>query len=161
LYETLITHRLVIIGDGPERENLESLAANLKKKHRVVFTGTITDDKLKEYYRSCSFLVLPAVYDKKGDTEGLGVVLLEAMSYGKPVIASGVGGITDIVVNGKNGFLVPHADSIALAQAMERMAKNKRLRKNLGHTARNTVDEKFNWNRIVEELIALYHDRNG
>ena len=156
-----IPHRLVIIGDGPERENLEGLASDLKKKHRVVFTGTITDDKLKEYYRSCSFLVLPAIYDKKGDTEGLGVVLLEAMSYGKPVIASGVGGITDIVVNGKNGFLVPHADSIALAQAMERMAKNKRLRKSLGHTARNTVDEKFNWNRIVEELIALYHDRNG
>ena len=156
-----IPHRLIIIGDGPERENLENLAASLEKKQRVIFTGTITDDELKRYYQSCSFLVLPAVYDKKGDTEGLGVVLLEAMSYGKPVIASEVGGITDIVVDGKNGFLVPHADSIALALAMERMVKNRRLRKILGRAARNTVDERFNWNRIVEEMITLYHSRNG
>jgi glycosyltransferase involved in cell wall biosynthesis len=161
LIKASIPHRLIIIGDGPEREYLEGLAANLSKDHRVVFTGTITDDKLRQYYQSCSFLVLPAVYDKKGDTEGLGVVLLEAMSYGKPVIASELGGITDIVVDGENGFLVPHADSVALARAMERMVKNRKLRRALGQEARNTVDEKFNWNRIVKELIALYQNRNG
>jgi glycosyltransferase involved in cell wall biosynthesis len=151
-----IPHRLVIIGDGPERFNLESQARTLGLKDRVQFTGIISDDDLNQHYRQCSFLVLPAVYDEKGDTEGLGVVLLEAMSCSKAVIASNVGGITDIVTDGRNGFLVPPGDTAALAQAMARMAKNPGLRSTLGRAARKTVDEKFNWDRIVGDLMTLY-----
>jgi glycosyltransferase involved in cell wall biosynthesis len=128
---------------------------------RVKFTGKISDDALNRYYKSSSFFVLPAVYDKKGDTEGLGVVLLEAMSYAKPVIASNVGGITDIVVDHENGLLVPPADPAALAQAIVKLARSKQLRRMLGGEARKTVDEKFNWDRIIKKLIALYHDNNG
>ena len=156
----LIPHDLVIIGDGPERTELQVDAQRLGIAGRVKFTGMISDDELKQHYQSCSFFVLPAVYDKKGDTEGLGVVLLEAMSYRKPVIASSVGGITDIVSDGKNGLLVPPADVAALTQAIEKMAKNNRLRVKLGRAARQTVDVKFNWNRIVRELTALYRDEN-
>lgn len=156
-----VPHRLIIIGSGPERGQLEELTTKLGLEDRVCFTGTISDDALNRYYKSCSFLVLPAVYDEKGDTEGLGVVLLEAMSCGKPVIASNVGGITDIVVDGKNGFLVPPADPETLASAVVRMAKNRRLRSVLGKAARKTVDEKFNWDRIVGDLIKLYNGRNG
>ena len=156
-----IPHNLVIIGDGPERASLQAEVQRLKIADRIRFTGMITDDELKRYYQSCSFFVLPAVYDKKGDTEGLGVVLLEAMSYRKPVIASGVGGITDIVVEGKNGLLVPPADVAALGLAIEKMAKNRKLRIALGHAARKTVDEKFNWDRIVRDLITLYRKNNG
>lgn len=156
-----VSHDLVIIGSGPERGRLEESVANLGLKDRVRFTGTISDDTLNQYYSSCSFLVLPAVYDEKGDTEGLGVVLLEAMSCGKPVIASNIGGITDIVVDQKNGFLVPPADPTALAAAIMRMAKDRKLRSTLGSAARKTVDEKFNWDRIVGDLKRLYYDRNG
>jgi glycosyltransferase involved in cell wall biosynthesis len=155
-----IPHDLVIIGDGPERASLQAEVGRLEIAERVRFTGMITDDELKQHYQSCSFFVLPAVYDKKGDTEGLGVVLLEAMSYRKPVVASNVGGITDIVVEGKNGLLVPPADVVALAQAIEKMAKSRRLRVTLGRAARKTVDEKFNWDRIVRDLIALYRKEN-
>jgi glycosyltransferase involved in cell wall biosynthesis len=155
-----IRHRLVIIGAGPERGQLEALVSNLGIKDRVMFTGTITNGELKRYYRSCSFLVLPAAYDKKGDTEGLGVVLLEAMSYGKPVIASEVGGITDIV-DGRNGILVEPADPDALAQAIEKLARHRQLRKTMGREARKTVDEKFNWDTIVRKLIAVYRGKDG
>ena len=155
-----IPHRLIIVGDGPERTSLEAKVIELAIEDRVRFTGMITDDELRQYYRSCSFFVLPAVYDKKGDTEGLGVVLLEAMSYEKPVIASSVGGITDIVIDGENGLLVPPADAGILAQAIEKLARNKKLRITLGHAARKTVDEKFNWDKIVRKLIALYRERN-
>jgi glycosyltransferase involved in cell wall biosynthesis len=156
-----IPHDLVIIGSGPERGRLEELVATLGLEGRVRFTGTISDDALHQHYASCSFLVLPAIYDEKGDTEGLGVVLLEAMSCSKPVIASRAGGIVDIVVDQKNGFLVPPADAAALAAAVMKLAKDKRLRDTLGRTARKTVDEKFNWDRIVGDLIRLYHDKNG
>lgn len=156
-----ILHDLIIIGSGPERDRLEDLVAAYGLQSRVRFTGTISDEALDQHYASCSFLVLPAVYDEKGDTEGLGVVLLEAMSCSKPVIASNVGGITDIVVGQKNGLLVPPADTSALAAAMMKLAKNRKLRNALGRTARKTVDEKFNWDRIVGDLIRLYHDKNG
>ena len=156
-----IEHRLIIVGYGPERSHLEEMVTRLGIDHRVEFTGKISDARLRQYYKTCSFLVLPAVYDKKGDTEGLGVVLLEAMSYAKPVIASGVGGITDIVIDGENGFLVPPADSHALAQAIKKMAQDRNLRRVLGTEARKTVDERFNWDRIVKKLVALYHGNDG
>ena len=156
-----IPHRLNIIGDGPEHGHLEKMVARLKVSGRVRFTGKISDERLNQYYKTCSFLVLPAVYDKKGDTEGLGVVLLEAMSYAKPVIASGVGGITDIVTDGKNGLLVPPADSDALAQAIKKMAQSVKLRRAFGRKARKTVDERFNWDKIVKKLATLYNINDG
>jgi glycosyltransferase involved in cell wall biosynthesis len=156
-----IPHHLVIIGDGPERSQLEDMASSLDIENRVRFTGMISDEMLNRYYKSCSFLVLPAVYDKKGDTEGLGVVLLEAMSYAKPVIASQVGGITDIVVDGENGLLVPPGNPEILGQAIMKLARSRQLRKTFGGKARKTVDEKFNWDRIIEKLISLYHGNNG
>jgi glycosyltransferase involved in cell wall biosynthesis len=156
-----IPHRLVIIGGGPLRAELEAAAVELGIAGRVKFTGLVSDDELNRYYRSCSFLVLPAVYDEKGDTEGLGVVLLEAMSCGKPVIASGVGGITDIVADGENGLLVPPADAEALSRAIMALAKNGRLRRAMGRAALGTVDGKFNWDKIVNDLIGLYGRPDG
>ncbi|MBE0432952.1 glycosyltransferase family 4 protein [candidate division WOR-3 bacterium] len=156
-----VPHRLVIIGSGQQRGQLEAMAVELGIADRVVFTGMVSDEDLNRYYRSCSFLVLPAVYDEKGDTEGLGVVLLEAMSCGKPVIASGVGGITDIVVDQRNGLLVPPADADALARAIMTLVKNDRLRREMGRAARKTVDEKFNWDKIVGDMLRLYGYSNG
>ncbi|UCG92623.1 MAG: glycosyltransferase family 4 protein, partial [candidate division WOR-3 bacterium] len=89
-------------------------------------------------------------------TEGLGVVMIEAMSYGKPVIASNVGGITDVVEHGVNGLLVPSGDASALAEAMMQLADNEKLRQMLGKNAKRSVDARFNWNRIIDNLIALY-----
>ncbi len=153
-----ITHRLVIIGDGPERKGLEDIARELGINNRVIFPGRVSDDQLSRYYKDCSFLVLPAVYDKKGDTEGLGVVLLEAMSYAKPVIASEVGGITDIVKHKFNGLLVPPGDVASLARAIEELIQDKSRYQIMARNAKKTVDERFNWDKIVNSLITLYRD---
>lgn len=151
-----LPHRLVIVGDGPEAPDWQALARELVRPDRVEFTGWITDRDLAERYRTCSFFVLPAVYDKHGDTEGLGVVMIEAMSYAKPVIASDVGGITDVVTDGVNGRLVPTADPAALARALLDLTADDRLRRALGERAKKTVDDKFNWDIITRRLIALY-----
>lgn len=151
-----IKHKLIIIGDGPERQALEELTRQFKIEDRVKFTGRISDENLYRYYRYCSFLVLPAVYDKKGDIEGLGVVLIEAMSHLKPVIASSAGGITDVVEDGVNGLLVPPGDVSALAQAIRTLATDTKLRKEMGERAKKSIDERFNWDKIVNKLISLY-----
>jgi len=151
-----IPHNLVIVGDGPERPAIEDRIRKLNLGSRVKVTGWVSVPEKDEYYRRCSFFVLPAVYDKHGDTEGLGVVMLEAMAFSKPVVASRLGGITDVVEDGENGMLVPTGDVPALARALVAMASDERARHRMGKNAKITVDEKFNWDKITRRLVRLY-----
>lgn len=151
-----ISHDLVIVGDGPEHKKWAKLARTIDKTGRIRLTGWISNNELSVLYRTCSFFVLPAVYDKHGDTEGLGVVMIEAMSYCKPVIASRVGGITDVVDDGQNGILVPAGNIDALTRAIIRLATDDDLRREMGKKAKQIVDEKFNWDTIVHRVVKLY-----
>ncbi len=151
-----IPHNLVIVGDGPERPDLEKLADRLDLHSRIRFTGWISTDEKLQHYEKCSFFVLPAVYDKQGDIEGLGVVMIEAMSCHKPVIASNAGGITDIVQDRINGLLVPPGNTSALARAIRTLASDTKLSKKMGERAKKSIDERFNWDKIVNKLISLY-----
>ncbi len=151
-----ISHNIIIVGDGPERKNWEKMSRDYGLQSRIKFTGWVSKEDLHNYYRTCSFFVLPAIYDKHGDTEGLGVVMIEAMSYSKPVIASNVGGITDVVIDGYNGILVKDNDPNALAMVINELAHNRDLCKKLGENAKKTIDERFNWDKIVSKLIGLY-----
>jgi glycosyltransferase involved in cell wall biosynthesis len=153
-----IPHNLVIVGDGPERAAIEDRIRRLNLGSRVMVTGWVSVPEKDEYYRRCSFFVLPAVYDKHGDTEGLGVVMLEAMAFSKPVVASNLGGITDVVEDGENGMLVPSGDVPALARALVAMATDGNARRRMGGNAKITVDEKFNWDKITRRLVRLYEE---
>ncbi|RME63854.1 MAG: glycosyltransferase family 4 protein, partial [Caldilineae bacterium] len=88
---------LVIVGDGPERPRLEAQVCDAGLQARVIFAGRVSDEELEAHYQQCAVFTLPAIVDASGDTEMLGMVLLEAMRYRKPVVASNVGGIPDIV----------------------------------------------------------------
>ena len=147
---------LQIVGDGPERPRLEQRARSLGVADKVTFHGYISREALEERLRECDALSLPAVPDSKGDIEGLGVVLLEAMSFGKPVVASMAGGITDIVRPGENGLLVPPGDAAALASALEGMARNPRGMRRMGDAARADVRERFSWDSILDRLESVY-----
>jgi glycosyltransferase involved in cell wall biosynthesis len=101
-------------------------------------------------------LVLPSIVDARGDTEGLGVVLLEAMSYGVPVVASDIGGITDIVEHEKSGLLVPPGDVVRLARALERLARDPALARRLGTAGEQRVRQAFGWPEIMAKWDAVY-----
>ncbi len=148
--------RLRVVGEGPLRPALERRAAELGLEGRVAFDGFVAREVLEERYRACDAFVLPAVVDAKGDTEGLGVVLVEALSYGKPVIASGVGGIVDIVRDGETGLLVPPADAGALAAAIELLAADRALARRLGRGGRALAEEEFAWPVIIARLVEVY-----
>ncbi|MBD0318981.1 MAG: glycosyltransferase family 4 protein [Gemmatimonadetes bacterium] len=147
---------LRVVGDGPERARLQELAGRLRLAGDVVFHGFVSTEEKAERLAGCDAFVLPAVIDAKGDTEGLGVVLLEAMTYGKPVIASAAGGIVDIVRDGRNGFLVPPGDAGALAAAIAACVENPGRARELGAQGRVDVEEGFSWDVIAERLAALY-----
>jgi glycosyltransferase involved in cell wall biosynthesis len=155
---SLLAHRplLHVVGDGPERERLQDLAAELRLGEDVVFHGFVSAEEKAERLAGCDAFVLPAVIDSKGDTEGLGVVLLEAMTYGKPVIASAAGGIVDIVRDGRNGFLVPPGDAGALAGAIRACVESPDRARELGAQGRIDVEEGFSWDVIADRLAALY-----
>jgi len=148
--------RLVVIGDGPERAGLEAGARDLGLGTRVDFRGRVSDDELRATYAASDALVLPSILDARGDTEGLGVVLLEAMSYGVPVVASDIGGITDIVEHDKSGLLVTPGDPAALAQALERLARDPALAQRLGAAGEQRVRSAFGWTEIMAKWDAVY-----
>lgn len=147
---------LHVLGDGPDGPKLREQAGRLGLGGRAVFHGFVPKEELQRRLETCDAFVLPAVIDAKGDTEGLGVVLLEAMSYARPVIASAAGGIVDIVQDGRNGFLVPPGDAPALATAITRMMDDPAAARELGLHGREDVERGFSWDVIADRLAEIY-----
>jgi glycosyltransferase involved in cell wall biosynthesis len=148
--------RVIIIGDGPERPALEAQAKARGVTDRVEFRGWVTPGQLDEAYASATAFALPAVVDKRGDTEGLGMVLMEAMSYRVPVVTTALGGITDIVEDGKTGLLVPPNDAEALAAALRRLLEDHEFAARLGGSGQWAVEHRFSWKRIIDQFAAVY-----
>jgi glycosyltransferase involved in cell wall biosynthesis len=148
--------QLEIVGDGPDRSHLDTQIRRAGLQGRVTLRGRISTPELREAYATADVLVLPSIRDSRGDTEGLGVVLLEAMSYGVPVIGARVGGIPDIVVDGESGLLVPPGDTTALSAALERLAGDPALAARLREGGVQRVREHFSWRTIVGEWEACY-----
>ena len=148
--------RLVVCGDGPERPRLEALARELGVLGRVELAGRVSDERLRTEYAEADAFVLPAIVDARGDTEGLGVVLLEAMNSRVPVVASDAGGITDIVEHERTGLLVPPGDERSLAAALARLAGDPALARALGEAGYRRLAERFTWDAIVSKWMAIY-----
>lgn len=144
-----------IVGHGDLTDSLQTYARE-KAPLQVVFTGKLTKEQLEHEYRSASCFVLPAIVDSKGDTEGLGVVLIEAAELGLPLVASDVGGIPDVVENGVSGLLVPEKNSKALAQAFQKLATDPTFAQSLVQGAIQKIDQQFTWTGIVARQLELY-----
>ena len=142
-----------IVGVGDLTEKLKQQAA---KYPHVIFTGKLSPEDLANEYRTANVFVLPAIVDHKGDTEGLGVVLIEAMELGLPIVASNVGGIPDVVVDGESGILVPEKDPEALANAFKRIASDRSLLENLLAGARKRIADCFTWDGIIQRQVETY-----
>jgi len=140
-----------IAGAGDLTEKLKREAPK-----EVLFLGKLSKEDLSYEYQNASCFVLPAIVDSKGDTEGLGVVLIEAAEYGLPLIASNVGGICDVIADRKTGLLVPEKNPEALAAAIKELAENEGLQKELTLGAREHIMKNFSWNAIIEKQMKLY-----
>ncbi len=117
---------------------------------RVRFAGRIPDNELPGYYAGCDLLAVPSRY------ESFGLVLLEGMMMGKPVIAGDAGGMRFIVEDGVNGFLFPPGDVGALADAIERLATSVELRERFGRRSREIYEERYTADRMAERTLGVY-----
>ena len=152
-----ITHiKLGMVGHGPLREQYDKMIKDSSLANYVTFLGFVDDAEMPAYYSAADILVLPAIIDEVGDTEGLGVVLLEANACKTPVIGSKVGGIPDVIENGVNGLLVEQKDPADLAEKILTLADDQDLRTQLGENGRKIVEANFNWNSISHKIIQVY-----
>jgi glycosyltransferase involved in cell wall biosynthesis len=148
--------RLVITGEGDRRQEWEQLTRELGLADKVQFLGFVTTERLAELYQTCDLYVHPAIFDDNNDTEGLGVVLVEALANRCPVVASSVGGIVDVIRHEQTGLLVPEKDERALADAILRLLDDPGLAERLGETGRTFAEQHFDWERITDETEKLY-----
>jgi glycosyltransferase involved in cell wall biosynthesis len=150
--------RLVIAGHGDLTEELKAQAAASPAADRIEFPGRVSAEELDALYTRCHVFVLPSIVDSRGDTEGLGTVPLEAYEHLRPVVASRVGGIPDVVKDGATGYLVPPEDPKALAEAIELILRDPEMAAAMASQGRKMAREHFSWDRISDLLLRAMTD---
>jgi glycosyltransferase involved in cell wall biosynthesis len=149
---------VVITGDGDQRASLEALSRSLGLEKTIQFLGFVSNERLAQEYARCDVWVNPSIIDDRGDTEGLGVGAIEAYAYGKPVVASAVGGIPDAVRHRVTGLLVPQKDVNALGAALGELIDNRLLAARLGKQGREFAQQRFDWDTLTEQMESIYYD---
>jgi D-inositol-3-phosphate glycosyltransferase len=143
---------LVVGGDGQDREEiarLSSLADRMGIGGKVTFLGTVEQRKLPLFYNAASLCVVPSYY------ESFGLVALEALACGTPVVASQVGGLAVTLRDGENGCLVSHLHPQAFAQRLKLLLHDEPLRRKLGAAGRASV-EQYKWSTVADQVLKLY-----
>ncbi|MBD9363144.1 glycosyltransferase [Methylomonas fluvii] len=146
---------LWIIGDGIERERLKMLAVDLKIEDKVVFHGRLPNAILPDYYTAADIFIAPSIVDTNGDTEGQGLILLEAMASGTAVISTRTGGVAEIIEHGKTGLLVEPKQIKSLSGAIEQLLVDETLRKGLCALSKQAA-EPYDWKKIASKFVAIY-----
>ncbi|NUN11733.1 glycosyltransferase family 4 protein [Candidatus Micrarchaeota archaeon] len=141
---------LVIVGRGPLLDHLRNEAKQLGVESRVFFEPRqLAEEELLEYYSACKVFALPSLW------EPFGMVFVEAMAHGKPVVGTKIGGIPEIV-SSDSGFLVPPRDHVILAERILELLSDNSLNKKMGYAARRVVEKKFTWDNTADSYKRFY-----
>ncbi len=138
----------LIVGDGALKEELKILCADLKIEENVIFAGERSD--IPEILSLTDIFVLPSL------REGLPLTILEAMACGKPVIATNVGGVPEVVNDGVSGILVYQGDPEALHRAMNELLEDREKLKRMGHNGKKVCNENFDSKTMIGKIENLY-----
>lgn len=144
--------KFLIGGEGPLRNDLQQQIAKLDLMDKVTLLGFIPEDELPLYYSACDIYVSSSIYDTKGNREGFGVTIVEAMATGKPVIITDAGAPKEYVINEYNGLIAREKDPIDLAKKILTCLNDPALCKKMGKNGGKTVEKKFKWDNIVTNI---------
>ncbi|MCF7889452.1 MAG: glycosyltransferase family 4 protein [Victivallales bacterium] len=151
--------QLRIGGRGPLKNKYHELIQKYDLTEYVDFIGYIPDKDLPSYYTEADVFVLPSIVDDDGDTEGLGVVFLEANACGTPVIGSKVGGIIDAITDNSNGYLVEPKKTEELVEKVLLIKTDEKVRNEMGENGRNKVKSLFRWDAITKNIIESVYEK--
>ncbi|ACK73634.1 glycosyl transferase group 1 [Gloeothece citriformis PCC 7424] len=142
---------LIVVGDGSDRPKLESLTQNLGLSNNVKFVGYQSQGEVRNYLQQTDIFILPSF------AEGLPVSLMEALAAGVPVVTTQIAGVSELVEDGVNGYLVPPGDSTLLAKRIDLLLKDPDQRRKLGTSGRAKVEQDFNIYSETERLSKVIH----
>ncbi len=141
---------LSMAGEGKLTGELQALAARLGLSECVHFTGFINNDDIHSFLKSHHLMVMPSL------REAFGVAVLEASACGRAVVASDVGGVREVLIDGRTGLLTPPGDAEGLAAAIIKLARDADLCKRMGQAGRQFVTEHYSWDKSLDMMIGLY-----
>lgn len=144
--------RLRIVGDGPQRAELQALAQELQVLHRVDFSGAVPHDQVPAMLQSFDIYAAPS----RLDSESFGVAVVEASACALPVVVSDAGGLPEVVLDGRTGLVVPREDVPALHRALLRLVLDAGLRQRLGQEGRAHVEREYEWGHCVDLMERAY-----
>jgi glycosyltransferase involved in cell wall biosynthesis len=144
--------RFVVAGEGSLLEPMKRLAVSMGVADRVRFTGRVSEARLPEVYAACDVFVLPSV----SRLEAFGIVALEAMATGKPVIVADIPGVREVIVDGVDGLLADPVNPLDLAEKIRRLLADPETRRPMGARAREKVLASFSIERVTDRIEALY-----
>ena len=147
---------LVLAGDGTLREDLRARAARANVADRVIFLGNQSQDDVSRLFASADMIATPSVRDESGNVDGLPNVVMEALASGTPLVTTTAGGIGAVVTDGETALVVPEKDAVALAAALQRLARNRELGDRLAASARALVRSRFGWSQTAAQFEDAY-----
>jgi phosphatidylinositol alpha-mannosyltransferase len=143
--------KLLVVGGGSRLPELRAIVNSLGLDRCVTFCGQVSGEAMPKYYAACDLFVFPSYGDS------LGLVVLEAMAVGKPVIVSNIPGINEIVKSGETGLLIPPKDPSSLAHAITYLLKNNDLMTKMGKNARTSAIQR-SWDMVALEMSKIYEN---
>lgn len=148
----LLPLKLMIVGGGSLDKKYKSLAKKLKIENKTIFTGVVAPDQIPKFHNKMNIEVYLSKY------ESFGVAVLEALACENPVVVSNVGGLPEIVNEGKTGFIVTTRNPIEAVKAIEKLITDKELRGIFGKAGRQKVIELYDWEKSVDRMINIYKE---
>ena len=145
----------LIVGDGNERENLLKLIRDMDLVDHVRLLGSVNSEEIPQFYSLCDIFVMPNRTLMNGDTEGYGLVFLEANACGKPVIGGLAGGVPDAIMDGKTGFLLNGNNKNEIAEKIFHLLSHPELAKQLGQYGHDRVAKMPSWKDIARRIDQL------
>jgi glycosyltransferase involved in cell wall biosynthesis len=146
--------QFLVAGEGASLETMERLAETLGVKDRVRFLGRISQDNLPKVYAACDLFVLPSV----SRLEAFGIVALEAMATGKPVVVADIPGVREVIEDGREGLLADPVNPQDLAEKMRRLVEDPALREEMGRRGREKVLASFTTEKVADRILDVYAD---
>lgn len=153
--------RLAIVGDGPLREELQSQARALGLAEAVQFHGVRRNDEVLSLVRQAAVMVVPSVTGSDGDSEGFGIVNIEAGAQGVPVVGYRSGGIVEAIEDGYSGLLCEERDVDGLVRHICTLLESRHLREKVGRQARRYVEDRFDLSKQTAKLEQIYDELSG